>query len=159
MVKSMTGYGRCVETVNGREFTVELRSVNNRYLDCNVKLPRMLSFAEETVKQAVKATISRGKVDVFITVHSEGATDVKITLNDAMVEGYLAAMKQMVTGYGVQDDISVSILSRMPEVFTVEKPEVSTMSLKGLKAWNLICPVGHLSLALSPTLTHFTTPS
>ena len=62
MVKSMTGYGRAVETVNGREFTVELRSVNNRYLDCSVKLPRMLSFAEETVKQAVKATISRGKV-------------------------------------------------------------------------------------------------
>ena len=57
LIKSMTGYGRAVETVNGREFTVELRSVNNRYLDCNVKLPRMLSFAEEAVKQAVKATI------------------------------------------------------------------------------------------------------
>ena len=129
MVKSMTGYGRAVETVNGREFTVELRSVNNRYLDCNVKLPRSLTFAEEAVKQAVKGTISRGKVDVFITVHSEGATDVKITLNEAMVEGYLAAMKQMVTTYGVQDDISVSILSRMPEVFTVEKPEVDEEQL------------------------------
>ena len=129
MVKSMTGYGRAVETVNGREFTVELRSVNNRYLDCNVKLPRSLTFAEEAVKQAVKGTISRGKVDVFITVRSEGTTDVKITLNDAMVEGYLAAMKQMVTAYGVQDDISVSILSRMPEVFTVEKPEVDEEQL------------------------------
>ncbi len=130
MVKSMTGYGRAVETVNGREFTVELRSVNNRYLDCTVKLPRSLSFAEETVKQAVKATISRGKVDVFISVHSEGAADVKVTLNAAMVEGYLAAMKQMVTDYGVQDDISVSLLSRMSEVFTVEKPEVDEDQLK-----------------------------
>ena len=129
MVKSMTGYGRAVETVNGREFTVELRSVNNRYLDCNVKLPRSLTFAEEAVKQAVKATISRGKVDVFITVRSEGASDVKITLNNAMVEGYLAAMKQMVADYGVQDDISVSIISRMPEVFTVEKPEVDEQQL------------------------------
>ena len=129
MVKSMTGYGRAVETVNGREFTVELRSVNNRYLDCNVKLPRSLTFAEETVKQAVKATISRGKVDVFITVRSEGTSDVKITLNAAMVEGYLAAMKQMVSDYGVQDDISVSIISRMPEVFTVEKPEVDEEQL------------------------------
>ena len=129
MVKSMTGYGRAVETVNGREFTVELRSVNNRYLDCSVKLPRMLSFAEDTVKQAVKKSISRGKVDVFITVRSEGSTDVKVTLNGAMVEGYLAAMKQMVTEYGVQDDISVSILSRMPEVFTVEKPEVDEEQL------------------------------
>ena len=129
MVKSMTGYGRAVETVNGREFTVELRSVNNRYLDCSVKLPRSLSFAEEAVKQAVKATISRGKVDVFISVHSEGAADVKVTLNAAMVEGYLAAMKQMVKDYGVQDDISVSVISRMPEVFTVEKPEVDEEQL------------------------------
>ncbi len=124
MVKSMTGYGRAVETVNGREFTVELRSVNNRYLDCSVKLPRSLSFAEETVKQAVKASISRGKVDVFISVRTEGASDVKITLNTAMVEGYLAAMKQMASDYPVQDDISVSVIARMPEVFTVEKPEV-----------------------------------
>ena len=130
MVKSMTGYGRAVETVNGREFTVEVRSVNNRYLDCTVKLPRTLSFAEEAVKQAVKATISRGKVDVFISVHSEGAADVKVTLNDAMVEGYLTAMKQMVEKYGVQDDISVSLISRMPEVFTVEKPAVDEEQLK-----------------------------
>ena len=129
MVKSMTGYGRAVETVNGREFTVELRSVNNRYLDCSVKLPRSLTFAEEAVKQAVKATISRGKVDVFITVRSESASDVKITLNAAMGEGYLNAMKQMVSDYGVQDDISVSVISRMPEVFSVEKPEVDEEQL------------------------------
>ena len=129
MVKSMTGYGRAVETVNGREFTVELRSVNNRYLDCTVKLPRRLTFAEEAVKQAVKGTISRGKVDVFISVRSEGTSDVKITLNAAMVEGYLAAMKQMVTEYGVRDDISVSVISRMPDVFTVEKPEVDEQQL------------------------------
>ena len=129
MVKSMTGYGRAVETVNGREFTVELRSVNNRYLDCTVKLPRMLSFAEDTVKQAVKKSISRGKVDVFITVRSEGTSDVKVSLNGAMVEGYLAAMKEMVETYGVKDDISVSLLSRMNEVFTVEKPEVDEEQL------------------------------
>ncbi len=124
MVKSMTGYGRAVETVNGREFTVELRSVNNRYLDCTVKLPRALSFAEDAVKQAVKGAISRGKVDVFISVRSEGAEDVKITLNTAMVEGYLGAMHQMAKDYGIREDISVSLLSRMPDVFTVDKPEV-----------------------------------
>ena len=129
LVKSMTGYGRCVETVNGREFTVEIRSVNNRYLDCTVKLPRMLSFAEDAVKQAVKKSISRGKVDVFITVHSESVCDVKVSLNTAMVEGYLAAMKQMAEEYGVQDDISVSLLSRMNEVFTVEKPQVDEEQL------------------------------
>ena len=130
MIKSMTGYGRAVETVNGREFTVELRSVNNRYLDCNVKMPRVLSFAEEAVKQAVKASVSRGKVDVFITLKAENADDTKISLNAAVVEGYLAAMRQMVETYGVKDDISVSTLSRMNDVFTVEKPEVDEEQLK-----------------------------
>ena len=130
LIKSMTGYGRAVETVNGREFTVELRSVNNRYLDCTVKLPRSLSFAEDAVKQAIKASVSRGKVDVYITMRSENTDDTKISLNTAVVEGYLAAMRQMVESYGVRDDISVSTLSRMNDVFTVEKPEVDEEQLK-----------------------------
>ncbi len=130
VIKSMTGYGRAVETINGREFSVELRSVNNRYLDCTVKLPRSLSFAEEAVKQAVKASVSRGKVDVFISVRCENGTDAKVSLNRSMVEGYLAAMQEMVTEFGVKDDISVSLLSRMNEVFTVEKPEVDEALLQ-----------------------------
>ena len=130
MVKSMTGYGRAVETVNGRQFTVELRSVNNRYLDCTVKAPRMLSFAEEAVKQAVKNSISRGKVDVFVTLHSENGVDATVTLNTAVVEGYLAAMELMAEKYPVKNDISVSLLSRMPEVFSVEKPEVDEEQLQ-----------------------------
>ena len=125
----MTGYGRAVQTLNGREFTVELRSVNNRYLDCSVKLPRSVSFAEEAVKQAVKAAVSRGKVDVFISVRSEEQSDTAISLNKTVVEGYLAAMRQMVEEYGVRDDISVTALSRMPEVFSVEKPEVDEEQL------------------------------
>ena len=120
----MTGYGRAVETVNGREFTVELRSVNNRYLDCSVRLPRLLSFAEDAVKQAVKASVSRGKVDVFISLRSEAEDDVQVNLNRGVLEGYLAAMRQMVAEFGVQDDISVSTVSRLPDVFTVEKKEV-----------------------------------
>ena len=130
MIKSMTGYGRAVETVNGREFTVELRSVNNRYLDCTVKLPRSVSFAEEAVKQAVKQAVSRGKVDVFISIKSENTDDTKISLNGAVLEGYLNAMRQMVSDYGIRDDISVSTVSRLPEVFVVEKPEVDEEALK-----------------------------
>lgn len=126
----MTGYGRAVETVNSREFTVELRSVNNRYLDCTVKLPRCVSFAEEAVKQAVKASVTRGKVDVFVTVKSENSDDTKITLNTTVLEGYLAAMRRMVADYGIVDDISVSTASRLPEVFAVEKPEVDEQQLK-----------------------------
>ena len=130
LIKSMTGYGRAVQTVNGREFTVELRSVNNRYLDCTVKLPRSVSFAEEAVKQAVKASVSRGKVDVYISIKSEGANDTKVTLNTEVVSGYLEAMRQMVSEFGIRDDISVSTVSRLPEVFTVEKPEVDEEQLK-----------------------------
>ena len=126
----MTGYGRAVETINGREFTVELRSVNNRYLDCSVRLPRMLSFAEDVVKQAVKASISRGKVDVFITVRSEAGDEVQVSLNKAVLQGYLAAMHQMVDEFQVRDDISVSSLSRMPEMFTIEKPQVDEEQLQ-----------------------------
>ena len=125
----MTGYGRAVETVNGREFTVEIRSVNNRYLDCSVKLPRIVSFAEDAVKQAVKAAVSRGKVDVFISVKSEAAEDITVSLNKAVLEGYLAAMRQMVSEFGVRDDISVSAVSQLPEVFTVEKPEADEEQL------------------------------
>ena len=130
MVKSMTGYGRAVETVNGREFTVEIRSVNNRYLDCTVKLPRSFSFAEEAVKAAVKAAVSRGKVDVYISVRSETEADVQVTLNKPVVEGYLAAMRQMVADYGVCDDISVSTLSRMSDGFVVDKPKADEDQLK-----------------------------
>ena len=129
LIKSMTGYGRAVETVNGREFTVELRSVNNRYLDCSVRLPRILSFAEDAVKQAVKQTISRGKVDVFITLRSEGGDETQISLNKTVLEGYLTAMRQMVTEFGVTDDIGVSTVSRLPEVFLIEKPEVDEEQL------------------------------
>ena len=125
----MTGYGRAVETVNGREITVEIRSVNNRYLDCSVKLPRSVSFAEETVKQAVKQAVSRGKVDVFISIKSEGGDDAKVSLNTAVLGEYLTAMRRMVDEFGVKDDISVSTVSRLPEVFTVEKPEVDEEQL------------------------------
>ena len=129
MIKSMTGYGRCVETVNGREFTVEIRSVNNRYLDCSVRLPRILSFGEDAVKQAVKHAVSRGKVDVFITVRSEAGDEVQVSINKTVLEGYLSAMRQMVTEFGVADDISVSTVSRLPDVFVVEKPQVDEEQL------------------------------
>ena len=125
----MTGYGRSVETRNGREFTVEVRSVNNRYLDCAVRLPRLVAFGEDAVKQAVKNTISRGKVDVYISVRSEGGEQGTVTLNTALAEGYLAAMRQMAETFGLENDVKVSDLSRLPEVFTVDKPEVDEEAL------------------------------
>ena len=130
LVKSMTGYGRAVKTINGREFTVELRSVNNRYLDCSVRLPRILTFAEDAVKQMVKAQVSRGKVDMFISVSSEGGEEAQITLNKTVLEGYLAAMEQMVSEYGIRNDISVSAVARLPEVLSMEKPKLDETQLQ-----------------------------
>ena len=129
MVKSMTGYGRAVETVNGREFTVEVRSVNNRYLDCTVKLPRNLSFGEDAVKQAVKTSISRGKVDVFVSVRSEGAQETAVSLNKPMAEGYLAVLRQMRQEYGLAGEITVSMLAGLPDVFLLDKPPVDEEQL------------------------------
>ena len=129
MVKSMTGYGRAVETVNGREFTVEVRSVNNRYLDCTVKLPRNLSFGEDAIKQAVKTSISRGKVDVFVSVRSEGAQETAVSLNKPMAEGYLAVLRQMRQEYGLAGEITVSMLAGLPDVFLLDKPPVDEEQL------------------------------
>lgn len=123
LIKSMTGYGRAVETLGDREYTVELRSVNNRYLDCSVKLPRALAFAEDAVKQRIKTLVSRGKVDVFIAVNSIAADAVQISLSKPVLEGYLEAMRTMVRDYGVADDISVSTLSRLPDLYQMQRPE------------------------------------
>ena len=139
MVKSMTGYGRAVETVNGREFTVEIRSVNNRYLDCTVKLPRALSFAEDTVKQAVKTSISRGKVDVFVSQRSEGMPEVTVSLNRDVAEAYIRAMRQMAEEFQIREDISVALVSQMSDVFTVDRPQVDEEQLLA----DLMQVVGH----------------
>lgn len=119
----MTGYGRACKTLHGREITVELRSVNNRFLDCSVRLPRAFSYAEDAIKQLVKDAVQRGKVDVFVSVNAAGAEEATVSLNRPVLEGYLRAMRTMVADYGVQDDISASALSALPDIFVVEKPE------------------------------------
>ena len=123
MVKSMTGYGRGEANLNGRPITVELRSVNNRYLDCTVKLPRIYVFAEDAVKSRVQGRISRGKVDVYITIGPSANGDVAISVNKPVADGYYAALKDLRDTYGLRDDISVSLLSRFQDVFLVEKTQ------------------------------------
>ena len=123
MVKSMTGYGRAEGTVNGCTITVELRSVNNRYLDCNIRLPRLYLFAEEAMKSRIQNTISRGKVDVFVTLDNAGAEKVQVSVNKPVADGYYAALKQLAADYDLAGDISVSLLSRFPDVLLAEKAE------------------------------------
>ncbi|OUQ80566.1 YicC family protein [Flavonifractor sp. An100] len=123
MVKSMTGYGRAEETVNGCTITVELRSVNNRYLDCNVRIPRLYLFAEDGMKARVQNTISRGKVDVFVTLDNGNAEKVQVSVNKPVADGYYAALTELAQAYGLTNDISVSLLSRFPDVLLAEKAE------------------------------------
>ena len=121
MIRSMTGYGRGEAVCGGRTITVEVRSVNNRYLDCTVKMPRMYIFAEDAIKTRVQGHISRGKVDVFVSIGASEQGDVSITLNKPVADGYYAALCDMRDSYGLRDDISVSLLSRFQDVFLVEK--------------------------------------
>ncbi len=119
----MTGYGRGEAVRNGRSITAEVRSVNNRYLDCTVKLPRIYVFAEDGIKARVQAHISRGKVDVYFTIGPSANGDVSISVNKPVAEGYLAALRELRDTYGLRDDISVSLLSRFQDVFLVEKTQ------------------------------------
>ena len=130
MIKSMTGYGRAQGSFSGGDITVEVKSVNNRYLDCGVKLPRGYAYLEESIKALVQKSISRGKVDVFVTINAAGADNVTISVNTPVAEGYLAAMRQLVEQYGVADDISASAISRFSDVFLVEKQEQDENEVK-----------------------------
>ncbi len=123
MVKSMTGFGRAEAEIHQYGISVELKSVNNRYFDCTVKLPRIYSFLEDTVKKRVQSSISRGKVDVYISVDDSRAKNITVSLNKPVAEGYLKALRDIRDEFELRDDISVSLLTRFSEVFSVEKSQ------------------------------------
>ena len=124
MVKSMTGYGRARQELHKRDITVEVRSVNNRYLDCTVKMPRMYSFAEDAVKQCVQRAISRGKVDVYITVDASAADVAKVTVNRELAAQYAAALGELSDVCGTADyRPAPETLARFPDVLTVTKAD------------------------------------
>lgn len=129
MVKSMTGYGRARESKSNRDITVELRSVNNRYLDCTVKMPRAYIFAEDAVKARVQKAISRGKVDVFVTIDSKGADEAVVTVNESLAKGYFQALKQISGLLGLTDEISTAAIAKFPDVLTVTKAEEDLESI------------------------------
>ena len=124
MIKSMTGYGSAKGTVEGIEVSVELKSVNNKFLDTSIRLPRSFLFAEETIKQAVSSHISRGNVDVFVTIDSSMADDMIVRVNEPLLKGYLDALNTIADKYGLANDASVMGVSRLPDVLSVEKKEL-----------------------------------
>ena len=124
MIKSMTGYGRARQELHKRDITVEVRSVNNRYLDCAVKMPRMYTFAEDAVKKHVQQAMSRGKVDVFITVDATAADVSKVAVNGDLAAQYAAALRELAAVCGAESyQPSPETLARFPDVLTVTKED------------------------------------
>ncbi len=131
MIKSMTGYGSAKGAVDGLEISVELKSVNNRYLDSSVRMPRNFMFAEEALKAELQSHISRGKVDVFVSVDSSGAGEMKVRVNEPLLKGYIEALSLISEKYKLPNDLSAMNLSRFPDVLSVEKSELDTEALTG----------------------------
>lgn len=121
MIKSMTGFGRCEVAENNRKFTVEMKAVNHRYLDVNIKMPKTLNFFESAIRTELKNYIARGKVDVFITYEDLSEHTSAVRYNRELAAEYLQYLRQMAEDFGLDDDVRVSTLSKYPEVFTMEE--------------------------------------
>lgn len=128
-MKSMTGYGRAREASNEREIVVELRAVNYRYLDVNVKAPRGYGFLEEAIKKLAASKISRGKVDVYISVTDLAAQETTITLNHELAQSYFDALVELRDALHLHDDISVMSIAKMPDVLVSQRVEVDADAL------------------------------
>lgn len=126
MIKSMTGYGSAAGSAQGFAISVELKSVNNRFLDTSVRMPRSFMFAEDAVKAAVQKHISRGKVDVFVSVDSDGADNTVVKVNEPLLSAYINAVRHIAEEYGISDEMSALSVARFPDVLSVEKADIDT---------------------------------
>lgn len=129
MIKSMTGFGRCEFTDEKRKFTVELKSVNHRYLEVNIKMPKKLNFFESSIRALLKEYIERGKVDVYITYEDYTEDNYALKYNSALAAQYLDYLNRMAEEFGLENDIRVSNLSRYPDVLVMEEQDVDEKEL------------------------------
>lgn len=133
MIKSMTGFGRAEVTEGERKFTVEIKSVNHRYLDVNMKMPKKFNFFEASIRNLLKEFIQRGKVDLFITYEDYSEQNVCVKYNKEIAAEYMDYFDRIAEQFGLENDIRVSVLSRFPEVFSMEEMTVDEQEL-----WNLL---------------------
>lgn len=131
MSYSMTGYGRSEQVLHGRTITVELRSVNNRYLDATIKMPRAYLFSEDAIKTRLQNVISRGKVDVFVTLVSPSGDGVEVVINETLANSYLRAMEKLSTSCNLPGNVSLDMVARFPDVLSVEKTQDDTEEVAG----------------------------
>ena len=134
MIKSMTGFGRCEVSEGDRKFTVEMKGVNHRYLDANIRMPKKLNFFDSAIRTVLKQYVTRGEVDIFITYEDLTENQVSLKYNESLAKEYLDAFKKMEETFGLENDIRVSTVSRCPEVLTMEEQSADEEELwKGLK--------------------------
>lgn len=129
MIKSMTGFGRGHEILNGRDITVEIRSVNHRYYEFSARIPRSLSFAEDKLRTLLAGKISRGKVEVSVFVNNTTAADEQITVNRQVLSDYVEALRSVKDEFGLRDDLSLSCVLRMPDALSVVKTQTDEEQL------------------------------
>ena len=129
MIKSMTGFGRCEVAENSRKFTVEMKAVNHRYLDVNIKMPKMLNFFESAIRNELKSYISRGKVDIFISYEDMSEKTSTVRYNKELAGEYLTYLRQMAADFGLDNDIRVSTLSKYPDVLSMEETGIDEEEL------------------------------
>ena len=129
MIRSMTGYGSATEESGGLGLTIEVRSVNNRYLDCSIRIPRVYTSMEDALKEVIGRHVSRGKVDVYVTIDSSGADDLTVEVNRPVTDAYVEAMRSLSETYGIPLNLSAMDLARFQDVLTVKKKETDTDSL------------------------------
>ena len=121
MLRSMTGFGRCEDTVDGRDIIVEIKSVNHRYFEFSSRITRGYGFLDEKLKSYIQGRIARGKVDVYVSIETLEDTDAQVLVNHSLASGYVAALRELAERYNLRDDISVSSVSRYSDIFTIHK--------------------------------------
>ena len=121
MIRSMTGYGRYQDTVDGMDITVEIKAVNHRYYEYSSRLPRAYGFLDDKLKAYLQGSISRGKVDVYVFIDTADAPGSRVTVNHSLVQGYLKALREIAETYGLRNDVSVMSLARYPDLLTVHR--------------------------------------
>ncbi len=123
MIRSMTGFGRDHRIIDGKEYLVEIRSVNSRYYEFNAKLPRQYMFLEEKLKSLVKSRMSRGKVEVSLSIYNISSNETQVSINEGVVENYLTVLREAGQKFSLTDDLTISTIFRMTDAFNVVRAE------------------------------------
>lgn len=137
----MTGFGRCLESVDGKTIVVEIKSVNHRYFEFSSRVPRSCGYLDEKLKSFIQVKVSRGKIDVGVSIQSDGVSDEKIEVNSEVAKGYITALRSANEELGLEDDLTLSRIMRLPDIFDVKKIEEDEETV-----WNEVRSVAEKAL-------------